>query len=233
MVNGKGRQQYQRRTIKLAGLKCLGSCTAATNVVPIETGFRLWSNPSSWTSGKVPVAGEDVLIEPGWNMVYDVAESPILNTVTVNGRLSFKNDTDLHLKANHIYIRTGELRIGFEDKPFANKAIITLHGGKLSKSFLHDSNTYTGNKIIANVGNLTLIGKPRSKMTRLFAEVSLGTTAMKVGTGLDWVPGDRIAFADTSFDSQKAEDRVIQSYDKLTGDLVVTEALKYHHWGAA
>jgi hypothetical protein len=36
----------------------------------------------------------------------------------INGRLSFKNDTDLHLKSNHIFIRAGELIIGHETAPF-------------------------------------------------------------------------------------------------------------------
>jgi len=40
-------------------------------------GEKLWSDPKTWTSGKVPVAGEDVHIESGWNITMDVADTPI------------------------------------------------------------------------------------------------------------------------------------------------------------
>jgi hypothetical protein len=47
-------------------------------------------------------------------MIYDVEESPIFKLVRINGKLTFKNDTDklLHLRAKHIYVRAGELHIG-------------------------------------------------------------------------------------------------------------------------
>ncbi len=58
--------------------------------VVVENTVRLWSNPSTWTSGKVPVAGEDVEILPGKNIVFDLEESPIYNYIQINGRLTFK-----------------------------------------------------------------------------------------------------------------------------------------------
>jgi len=43
----------------------------------VEDLVKLWSDPSSWPSGKVPAAGEDVHVESGWNMTMDVADTPI------------------------------------------------------------------------------------------------------------------------------------------------------------
>lgn len=53
---------------------------AAIEEVEVEDTVRLWSNPKSWGEGddaKVPEEGEDVHIQPGWNMVYDLEESPV------------------------------------------------------------------------------------------------------------------------------------------------------------
>jgi hypothetical protein len=61
-------------------------------------------------------------------MVFDIPESPILKQLEINGRLSFKNDTDLHLRAKNIFVRAGELIIGYKDYPFKNSAKITLFG---------------------------------------------------------------------------------------------------------
>ena len=50
--------------------------------------------------GKCPGENDEVEIESGWNMLFDLAESPILKTLTINGRLSFAQDgKDLHLNA--------------------------------------------------------------------------------------------------------------------------------------
>ena len=45
-------------------------------------------------------------------MTLDLAETPQLVLLRVNGILRFKDDMDVHLKAKHIYVRAGELLIG-------------------------------------------------------------------------------------------------------------------------
>ena len=78
----------------------------------------------------MPVEGEDVEIMSGWNMLLDINETPKLKTLSVNGRLSFvqKDDFDIHLMAERIFVRAGELIIGTEEEPFMSQAVITLLG---------------------------------------------------------------------------------------------------------
>lgn len=80
-------------------LECIeGVCQIeAIDEVELEEGQRLWSSPESWsldgeTPGVVPVAGDEVEIRSGWNMLYDLDESPPLESLTINGRLSFVNN---------------------------------------------------------------------------------------------------------------------------------------------
>ena len=64
-------------------------------------------------------------------MLFDVAETPIINMLTINGRLTFEDEIkDLHLRAKYIFIRAGELIIGTVDAPFTKNATITLFGYK-------------------------------------------------------------------------------------------------------
>jgi len=84
----------------------------------VEDTIRLWSDPSSWTSGAVPVEGDFAEVEPGWNMVYDLEDSPILEFLTINGRLTFSDEFDQILRVKHIFIRSGELIIGNEEVPY-------------------------------------------------------------------------------------------------------------------
>ena len=72
----------------------------------------------TWETGELPKAGEDVEIPPGKWVVLDI-ETPILNLVTVNGRLSFYDALQpIHLHAKQVYVRAGELLIGSETEPF-------------------------------------------------------------------------------------------------------------------
>jgi hypothetical protein len=61
-------------------------------------------------------------------MIYDIDESPKLGMLRINGRLTFKDDMDHHLKSSHIFIRAGELIIGSKEKPYEKNAKITLYG---------------------------------------------------------------------------------------------------------
>ena len=65
-----------------------------------DTGrYRLWSNESSWPSGKVPAEGEDVTIMSSWRMLLDVSPPP-LGQVYVFGELMFQDEQDLNLTAD-------------------------------------------------------------------------------------------------------------------------------------
>lgn len=63
-------------------------------------------------------------------MILDLNETPKLHTLTINGRLSViqQDDFDVHIRAERIFVRAGELFIGSEEEPFTNKATITLLG---------------------------------------------------------------------------------------------------------
>lgn len=102
----------------MVGHRCVGSCNAVIEEKEQEDRVRRWSVAADWKSGekegKVPVAGEDVHIEPGWNMIFDMDESPVYKLIRVNGKLTFDPAKDTHLKAKHIFIRAGELHIGSE-----------------------------------------------------------------------------------------------------------------------
>ena len=126
VFNGK---DLTRTKLVITGERCVGPCIKAINTTPIENTTRRWSDPKSWTSGKIPVAGDNVTIESGWNMLYDVAVSPIINYLEINGRLTFEDGVkDLQLNSYYIFVRAGELLIGNETNPFQNNAEIVLYG---------------------------------------------------------------------------------------------------------
>jgi len=79
-VYASGENDLERQ-ITFLGLECLYDCYDSVEEVELETDIRYWSNASSWTSGAVPVEGEYVEIESGWNMYFDIEESPVLDVM--------------------------------------------------------------------------------------------------------------------------------------------------------
>ena len=54
-------------------------------------------------------------------MILDI-NTPILNKLTINGRLTFLNTTNIKLTAYSIFVYAGELLIGSKDYPFIYNA---------------------------------------------------------------------------------------------------------------
>jgi hypothetical protein len=132
-----------------------------------------------------PIAGDVFKIPTGWNMQLDLAETPIFDTIEVNGCLHFAGGSDvteIHLRAKKILIRGGELYIGTKADPYDKVAKITLHGDRNEPTIaIEDQGIEAGSKIIANIGRLNMWGKERSfKMTRLTAPANIGDTTVTV-----------------------------------------------------
>ena len=122
IINGK---EESSKKLKVEPLICIhGTCVLEeVEEVELEDGQRLWSDPELWgEGGKVPEEGDEVEIMSGWNMLLDINETPKLKTLTINGRLSFiqKDDFDIHLMAEKIFVRAGEFFIGSEEEPFTS-----------------------------------------------------------------------------------------------------------------
>ena len=97
----------------MRGWRCDGPCIPAISKQVISGPLRLWSEPTTWASGVLPKEGEDVEVLPGYDVLYDLEESPIYGYVQINGRVTFKPDAPkLHLRAKYIFVRAGELHIG-------------------------------------------------------------------------------------------------------------------------
>ncbi len=98
----------------VALLAVVGTAQAATK----------WSDRATWPNKKVPVAGDKVEIASGKDVILDVSP-PALGGLTINGKLSFADKSDLELTTEWIMVH-GELEVGTEAKPFTHKATITL-----------------------------------------------------------------------------------------------------------
>jgi hypothetical protein len=121
-------------------------------------------------------------------MVYDmpVDDSYVLNTLQIDGRLSFATDLDVHLLSKQIWVKNGQLIAGEEASPAENEIKITLVGNHDDDTAVIDGLIGAGNKVLINTGTIKLYGQQRSQRSRLMDTVNPGSSTARVETQLDW-----------------------------------------------
>lgn len=224
------------RELLIEGFTCWeGDCFAYDiEEQPLEDTARLWSNPDDWPSGAIPVEGDDVVIESGWNMYLDIAETPLLNSLEINGRLSFRDEDGLDITLNSylIWVHAGELFVGTEDAEFRNKAIIRLHGQNDSPTWAFTNYPEVGNKILVNTGTIAMYGTTRYNiLPRLLLPVYAGDDECYLEPGLDIVEGDYLYFGPTALQHDHGEYLTVLTHNQDTGHTTFTTEFEYYHFG--
>ncbi len=182
-----------------------------------------WSALSTWADGKVPAQGDIVSIASGKNVVLDVSP-PALNGMTINGKLSFADKSDLLLRTEWIMVH-GELAIGSEAKPYTHKATITLTNNVKDEQMMG-----MGDRgIMLSGGTLNLHGNRTNTWTKLALTAEAGATSIDVLNAAQWKAGDEIVLASTDYDPRQAERRTIAAISGNT--ITLDKKLDYMHFG--
>ncbi|MFQ6026492.1 MAG: G8 domain-containing protein [Dehalococcoidia bacterium] len=85
-----------------------------------SVGSGSWSDPSVWSTGRVPARGAAVTINAGHSVIYDAHSEAALGDITVLGKLRFSRTTNTRLKtAGNLFVGPGSgfLDMGTADYP--------------------------------------------------------------------------------------------------------------------
>jgi hypothetical protein len=208
----------------------------ATNSL-LFTYVNYWSHDTTWGMEFAPIAGESIHIPTGLNLYMDIDKTPELNLIIVEGELIIgPNATDpnhhRYFDAHYILVSRGKMQVGTEDFPYTSKITITMHS-MLTDPYL----PLFGNKCIGLTnGILDMHGPVRvPTWTTLNTTVEKGATTITLSVPVDWVAGEEIAIASTSFNGRETDKRTIVSIDKTNAQnpvLVLDKALDYGHFAA-
>ena len=185
---------YFRATVQGPDCELFSDVVAVIDQV---TQAELWSDPDTWESGEVPVAGEVVMIPEGKSVLLDV-DTEALGGLTVNGYLSFDR-SDLHLTTEWLMVAGGILEIGTELNPFEQKAIITLNDSDMDEDIM---NMGTRGLVVMNNGRLELHGAvPDVVITKLNADLdpSQSPSTLTLKDVVRWELNDEIVIGPTDF----------------------------------
>lgn len=122
------------------------------------------------------------------------------------------------------------MEVGTEDHPYTSRITFTMHGN-ISSPYL----PIYGNKCIAvKQGTLDMHGIVRTPTWTVMNETALpGATTIKLSEAVDWVAGEEIAIAATSYNGREGEQRTILSIDNsVPANPVITldEPLEFKHF---
>lgn len=199
-----------------------GPVPAPSVPTPAPTASLRWSDPATW-GGAVPAAGQSVTLPAGRRVLLDVSP-PALSGLTIpaGSALEFARQ-DLTLSSEWIMVH-GELRVGSEAQPFAQRADIVLTDAVPGENVMG-----MGDRVLGVMdGTLELHGQPRLAWTRLAQSAPAGSTTLNLERAPDWAPGDTLTLASTDFNPGQTEQVTVQ---RVSGTGVTLSApLKYSHW---
>ncbi|HJZ92773.1 MAG TPA: G8 domain-containing protein [Gemmataceae bacterium] len=96
------------RLFSLGILLLTSTAFAADRAVVRSAQSGPWESPETWAGGKVPAAGESVLIPPGHRVVYGSNSDRAFRAVFVGGTLAFDADKDTLLCVGLVKVQSGE-----------------------------------------------------------------------------------------------------------------------------
>ena len=189
-----------------------------------------WSDSSTWESGRLPQEGDSITIT---SLQYVIVDIPIprLATITIYGALELSDELDHEIEVDTIIIAGGRLVVGWPDMPFYSTAVFTLYGSKSSPEvILPPVGPVLGAKAIGVFGQLILHGQGRDVIWTHLAETALpGSDNIEVIGSPDWLPGDEIVVASTSFEMLHTEKFQIVNISQ--GTITLNDTLQYKHLG--
>lgn len=224
-------------TLAVVIVACLSACSSGSQDQEAPPAGNAWSDPSAWPSGRAPIAGEDVTIPAGTNLVLDVPTRE-LGRLTIGGSLRTSGDRDVGITAKQITIMDGGLlQIGEDGDPFLGTATITLTGARgqhtprAEDSGLDNDGMSRGLRVM-NGGMLSLHAEaPGLLKTKLNGHASAGSTTLTLADNVNWRAGDRIAISTTDFYGV-GETEILTLAQHATGNtLQLTSGLATSRWG--
>jgi Ca2+-binding RTX toxin-like protein len=188
-----------------------------------------WSNPATWHDGVVPAAGARVLIPIGVKVQVDNVVPARLNTIRVDGTLSFKTNVNTELKVDTVVVTdSGRFEMGTEAAPIANNVtsrLLITDNGAIDRVW----DPFAISRGLITQGSVSIYGAAVTSFASLAGLVTSGTqtlTLKSLPTG--WKIGDSVVIAST-VNGQPAQNETRRIASIVANVVILDQPLIYNH----
>lgn len=212
-------------------------CAGAT-VTAVADGA--WSAAATWSTGRVPAAGDKVLIRPGTRVTYDVVSDAPIACIDVEGALLFRTSANTRLTVGTITVfEAGRLEIGTVDAPVPADVTAEVVITDQPIDTTRDPEQLTHG--IVGLGTVRMHGAVKTPtFSRVTAEPLAGQTDVRLEQALSgWRVGDKLVVPDTrQLKRNERGTEYARQWEELqvtsvSGDTVTLSApLAFNHRGA-
>lgn len=210
------------------------------NIYSLKSGLA--SDPTVWSGGVVPAAGDRVLIDSGHVVELDgtyewgddstatISINGFSTTRSINVRGTLKHSrsvsSQLTCRGNFAVLAGGWHDLGTEADPIPGSISVTL---LLNRSASMAANKY--GYLTQDNSRFTAWGVARRRATRLTAAIAAGATSINVEAADGWQPGDTLILAHTDTAAANQQDFVVIDASYTPGALTVplTAATGFAH----
>ncbi|XP_060081443.1 protein DDB_G0287365-like [Ylistrum balloti] len=204
------------------------SVTSALPCPHEDVNLMSWSEASTWPGNRVPVAGDEVIVNG--NVLLDMSP-PELRSLTVESGavLVWSPNGDYHVITKYIHVK-GALHVGSETCPFEANARITLTGDRKEYSMPNFGAKFIG---VASGATLEIHGRKKLGWTKLTKTVPrLDKTNGLVYTSLDVARRrnrEGLGMYVFNQDGSLFRLEILSTSSKMIGDseLIINKAVKF------
>jgi PKD repeat protein len=166
-------------------------------VISVKSGN--WSDPTVWSTGRLPGTGDIVDVMPGTTVTYDVNSEVALNTVAIqaSGSLKFRPDVNTNMVVGNLEVLPGGyLEIGTASNPILGNVMANIDIANQAIDTTLDPEQFGTGLIV--LGKMTSYGAQHTPYVGLSQEAHAGDTVLHLASAVTgWRAGDKLVLPDT------------------------------------
>jgi Bacterial Ig domain/G8 domain len=175
--------------------------TPSTGAAPAVRNVRsgAWSDPATWSGGRLPLAGEPAAILAGTAVTVTGSVQAAGVTVEAGGRLAFDPNGSAELTSTRNVVVNGTLSMRPASSPVVQTIRFTgVDAARIVGGGMDPVDSDVGLWVMG-AGQLDLAGTPKTAWTRAVGSVTAGATEVPLQTApTGWRAGDDVSIAPTA-----------------------------------